>query len=671
VNDERFLSVEGERAWTYLRRHLDRSEAFWLGFVLTADVRAADLLRERTSWNRRARAEPLLAIVADRPADLDLIPDRLDLEAPLPAGCTWIQGTGLGQDWADAWGRLLQALNHRRDSLRDRLGGLVLVGPPTLKEQAQRTAADLWSVRDLLTEVHVVRPDTEAAPVVLERLEQSSVDVSGLSLGDSDVPEAVALLAMEPSRLATTERRRTVDAIAAAHRQGDTQAAAVLSLALANGYLAERDRAGARDWVETVVKDERVDDDTRIRAYDSAVRLTQELGDLPSAERHARDWLKLAEGLAERSGTPETLRDLSISLEKVGNIHSAQGNLTAAEEAYTQSLEIRENLARRTGTPEAVRDLSISLEKVGNVRTARGDYTAAENAYTRSLELAERLAERSGTPETLRDLSISLEKVGNIRRTRNDLTAAEDAYTRSLKIRERLARETNTPEALRDLSVSLNKIGDIRRARGDLAAAETAYVRSLNIRERLAEQTGTPQALQDVPISLEQVGNIRSARGNFAAAEDAYNRSLDLREHLAEQTGTLESLRDLSISLEKVGNVRTARGDYTAAEDAYARALELAERLAETDTPEALRDLSLSLNNVGNICRTQGRTGAADDAYTRSLKLAERLADQTGTPDALYNLAHVLDQLATLRNNGGLRRRAAEITARIQDMTER
>ncbi|MGB8201371.1 MAG: hypothetical protein WCF33_17040, partial [Pseudonocardiaceae bacterium] len=54
--DPEFLTPEGERAWTWLRRHLDRANAFWLAVILTDDLTAQRVLRERMRANRRLHA---------------------------------------------------------------------------------------------------------------------------------------------------------------------------------------------------------------------------------------------------------------------------------------------------------------------------------------------------------------------------------------------------------------------------------------------------------------------------------------------------------------------------------------------------------------------------------------------------------------------------------------
>ena len=63
-------------------------------------------------------------------------------------------------------------------------------------------------------------------------------------------------------------------------------------------------------------------------------------------------------------------------------LRTARGDLDGAEDCFGRSLEIREALARETGTVEARRDLSISLNRLGDIRKARGDLYGAEFCYS-------------------------------------------------------------------------------------------------------------------------------------------------------------------------------------------------------------------------------------------------------------------------------------------------
>ena len=122
----------------------------------------------------------------------------------------------------------------------------------------------------------------------------------------------------------------------------------------------------------------------------------------------AADTLALAEtGVRSRPDDREALRDLSVSLNKVGDAASARGDIAAAQAAYARSLETRERLIAVHGeNREALRDLSISLNNVGDAASARGDIAASQAAYARCLETLERLiAEYGENREALGDLA--------------------------------------------------------------------------------------------------------------------------------------------------------------------------------------------------------------------------------------------------------------------------
>ena len=84
-------------------------------------------------------------------------------------------------------------------------------------------------------------------------------------------------------------------------------------------------------------------------------------------------------------------------------------------------MEIRRGLEESLGTPETRRDLSVSLNNVGQVAEARGDWDAAQTAYLESLELARELEDLLGTPQAQRDVSTSQENLKRLRQKRADL----------------------------------------------------------------------------------------------------------------------------------------------------------------------------------------------------------------------------------------------------------
>jgi tetratricopeptide (TPR) repeat protein len=399
--EPRFLSPAGEQAWVRIRRHLDRANRFWLAVILTENTLAADILRERVQGNRRLRAERFVELRPRTPAEFTAMVESFEQQATAPAGCTMvIPPLTPAVEWLDEWRRLLYLLNHRRDTLRRRLGGVVLVAPPAVKTIAQRETTDLWSIVDLLVELPSVTsagpPDRQAELQHEPPDTPPGISVGGLSLGDAPehlLDEASALLALPRDVLATTSRARATTAIHRAHDNGANQLAAVLLLAQADSYQQAGDRAAALDLLRSALQLVGVDRPTRIRLVDSAAELAFAMGDVDIAAEHASESVELEQSRVDQLGTPEALRDLSISLNKLADIDYARGDLDAARTGYTRSLELRERLATQLGTPSSFDDLRWSLERLADVATELGDTDHAAELRLRAEEVGQRAAQ--------------------------------------------------------------------------------------------------------------------------------------------------------------------------------------------------------------------------------------------------------------------------------------
>ena len=94
----------------------------------------------------------------------------------------------------------------------------------------------------------------------------------------------------------------------------------------------------------------------------------------------------------------------------------AEGNLPAARKAYAESLTIfRELAARDPSNAEAKRDLSISLEKLGDVNTAEGNLPEARKAYEEGLSIRRELSARDpSNAQAKRDVMVSLWRLVSI-----------------------------------------------------------------------------------------------------------------------------------------------------------------------------------------------------------------------------------------------------------------
>ena len=525
------FSVADEREWQRLRRQFELAADPWLGFVFCPAQGAAAVLRQRTEFMLRYRAKQLRCIVPGSPTELkDLMPRLFEI---LPqAECVWVEAIAvdgpLSTDevgpWAGAWDWLMLRLNERRDALRRRLkGALVFAVHPSWKPEVRDAAPDLWSVRSLVLDFAGRKSGDQ-----IERLPASEL-TSGVD-DDADYAADVQDALAAVRRLAATS-------------SPDPRSLGRLHMRAANALLAT-DRAGdaARHAEQALVTLQGQSMRLRAQALMVAGRVKQADNDVGAARHHLEEAVDLWRSMLDEKGeTPQGLRDLSVSLGGVGDIHRSAGELAAAKTAYEESLALRRRLLETTGeTPHGLRDLSVSLNKVGDVHRSAGHAEAAEAAYGESLALRRRLLETTGeTPQGLRDLSVSLDNVGDVHRSAGDAEAAEAAYGESLALCRRLLETMGeTPEGLRDLSVSLGKVGDIRRSAGDMTAAKAAWQESLAIDRRLVGTMGeTPQSLRDLSISLSRIGDLHEASGDMADAKAAHDESSALRRRLDAMSG--------------------------------------------------------------------------------------------------------------------------------------
>ena len=519
----RGLRQDVETVWSRLRAELTLQDRFWVGFLFGAEALEVAELVARSRDLALSEVRRVEVIRLDGLEDVGPALGQLLAPQAEDLAMTWIADVGGSiTERAQLWTRLLRRLNERRDALRDaHPHGLVLVCPHGSLPLARDEAPDLWSFRSLTSTLDPAGSRVEVPP---PRSDGSGGDeqrnpvapVDGTPIRPS--PTVQALLQRAASAVQSGRTHVAVsagmDALKAAESPDD--------VILAHAWLAQaRDRQG--EPVEAVRHAHLALTDQRPLEQGTTVALLRIL--TRSADRElaldaATALVDVHRELLRRSPyTPESLRDLSISLDNVAGIQQQRGQLDEALAAYTESLTLRRRIRTTYGdTPESLRDLSISLDKVAGIQQRRGQLDEALAAYTESLTLSRRIRTTYGdTPEALRDLSISLNKVAGIQQQRGQLDEALAAYTESLTLSRRI-RTTygDTPESLRDLSVSLDKVAGIQQQRGQLDEALDAYTEALRWYSLLDERYGPPYAnpdelaaLRDAVASIPPEGSAR------------------------------------------------------------------------------------------------------------------------------------------------------------------
>ena len=268
---------------------------------------------------------------------------------------------------------------------------------------------------------------------------------------------------------------------------------------------------------------------------------------------------RLREALGD---SPQLLRDLSVSLIKLGDAQREAGQGRQALEAYRESLGLMRQLREALGdSPQVLRDLSVALEKLGDAQREAGQGGEALEAYRESLGLRRQLREALGdSPQVLRDLSISLDSLGDAQLEAGQGGQALEACRESLGLMRQLREALgDSPQVLRDLSVALEKLGDVQREAGQGGEALEAYLESLGLRRQLREALGdSPRVLDDLAVSLERLAGVEPNRQQRVVLRDE---ALAWRQRLVD--GCPDPL----------------------AQSRYRQRLELARRLFESDRP--------------------------------------------------------------------------------------
>jgi tetratricopeptide (TPR) repeat protein len=222
---------------------------------------------------------------------------------------------------------------------------------------------------------------------------------------------------------------------------------------------------------------------------------------------------------------PEWLEDHSVSLDRLADVERAMdqpGALDAAAVAYAESLIIARRLvAIDPARPRWLRDLSISLERLGDVQIERHD-TRALGSFEESLAIRRALAaRRDAEPKWLSDVAVPLDRMGDLHISSGELEAALSCFQEACDIRRRLVdRAPDQVAWQRALAVSLSNVGDTLIALGHLDSAMNAYLEGREIRRWLLEiDPDRLEWLRDMSVSVRNIAQTHAARGDRETAK--------------------------------------------------------------------------------------------------------------------------------------------------------
>jgi tetratricopeptide (TPR) repeat protein len=398
------LGAAGEAEWQRFRYQLGLTEAFWLSFLFTPAQATCRTFRQRTENILRAQAHRLRII---RPGTPDELRNALLLLFDQDFQGTqhvWIEALQVDPPsvkdgpWATAWDWFVMRLNERRDRMRRAIGGFVmLAAPPSMMPRIRIAAPDLWSGRAI-----VVAPPPNQRPKATVQAARGSARLPRQSFPSSVAQHEVPYDVGDP-------RKNLKEANGlnqrGAHREAILKAASAAAVlrtlpadepqnrrlhqqALVLQAEAESeidDNAAAMEHYQAAIhlalqgKPERI----ALHWFDSLLQLLQSAGRLDETLATARLFVEYARRLLEAYGeSPQALRDISVSLDNLGEALKQEGDAEKAKAAYKESLLIRRRLLEAYGeSPQALRDISVSLDNLGEALKQEGDAEKAKAAY--------------------------------------------------------------------------------------------------------------------------------------------------------------------------------------------------------------------------------------------------------------------------------------------------
>jgi hypothetical protein len=284
------LAPEGEQAWLRLKKHIEWADGFLVGFIFSDHFQVVNIFRERLADIFRARVTHLQFFLPEKPDNLpeEILNRLLNLyiHETEHGGPLWIDLSEKNEDsWKTARMNLIARLNENREALRKKFGKpLVIIFPLKEKDELRSIAPDLWVIRSF------------------------SIETDGGFITHNVEDATRADYVETPVNIQLTTSQQSI----------------------------------INEWHR--LKENGIDDrrllDPGFRAFNVYFALKQIV-----KAKEISDCLLLIAQKNSKNNTPESMRDLSVSLDNVGRTAASAGDFEKAKQAYSEGLNIGKKLA--------------------------------------------------------------------------------------------------------------------------------------------------------------------------------------------------------------------------------------------------------------------------------------------------------------------------------------
>jgi tetratricopeptide (TPR) repeat protein len=328
-------------------------------------------------------------------------------------------------------------------------------------------------------------------------------------------------------------------------------------------------------------------------------------------------------------------RDLSMNYNNVGSIYQALGEGGKALEYYAQALQVIQDLVswepKRT---DFQRGLSVSFNKMGRIYEIFGVGGKALEYYKKALQVMLNLVTREPQrTDFQRELSVCFNEEGRTYETLGEGGKALECYKQALQVIQGLVyREPQRTDFQRELSVSFNNMGRVYETLSEGGKALENHKQALQVMQGLVSREPQRMDFQlELSVCFNHVGMTYETLGEGGKALENSKQALQVLQGLvSREPQRTDFQRELSVSFNHVGRIYQAFGEGNKALEYYEKSLQVMQDLVsmEPQRTDFQSDLSMSFNNVGRIYSDLGKGDKALKYYEKSLQISQELVSK-------------------------------------------
>lgn len=363
-------------------------------------------------------------------------------------------------------------------------------------------------------------------------------------------------------------------------------------------------------------------------------------GNGETAETLYREALGLAESATASNPADATWqRNLSVNLERLGDLVLKQGDRAGAEALYERSITASRALMSVLDEAVAGPDLAISIDRFTRLKTGSGDFKGALAAAEEALAIRRKLAASYPDDRWNRDIASSLQTIAEIENGLGDSDAARARIEEALQLSRQLTQsDPGNADYASTLFSALNMEADALADADRRADAAAIIEEALRLaRQMIASDPGNATWQEHLANALERQGNYALFDKRLDEARRAYEEIVSMARALsATDPANLDYRNQLAIGTMRLADVTLEAGQTTEAKELLEEALAIRKAILESD-PHNIRMLE-TLNTVemrlGNLAERQANPQEALRHHIAAIQSARSLtAASPDTPD--------------------------------------